>query len=216
MALALSTAAADGGLAGGLGLLTVHDLRRFLTPEQLSTGGKQNWVSTMPITGSATADQTVGKVAKGMRDRLTQRIEKGEWLGIMRTTHNTVFRHPWRMDPCAPGLGIELSSVGPIRVKYPVENCHISMNCPNYQPYRGISLLNYSVEHLDRNETNWVGLYRVRDDEYKVRANSGDIRQAHCQVPEKPTLNRRRELMKQQCVRLTEPEVICPTTIRLK
>jgi hypothetical protein len=160
MALALSTAARNGGLAGGFGLSTVLDLRRFLTPEQLTTGGKQNWVSTMPVNGSAAAGQTVGEVAGQMRHLLTERIQSGEWLGMMRAAHNIVFRHPWRIEPPVPGLGIELSSVGPIRVRSPVADCHISMICPDNQPYRGISLLNYSVQHVDTGETTWVGLYQ--------------------------------------------------------
>jgi hypothetical protein len=160
MALALSTAARNGSLTGGFGLSTDLDLRRFLTPDQLAAGGKQNWVSTLPVNACAHPNQTVGEVANQMRSSLTQRIQNGEWLGVMRTAHNIVFRHPWRIDPPLPGLSIELSSVGPIRIKSPVKDCHISMICPDNQPYRGISLLNYSVQDLDRNETKWVGLYQ--------------------------------------------------------
>jgi hypothetical protein len=68
MALALSTVAYNGVFTGSFGLSTLVDLRRFLTSEQLATGGKQNWVSTIPVIGRARPDQTVGEVAKEMRD----------------------------------------------------------------------------------------------------------------------------------------------------
>jgi hypothetical protein len=160
MALALSTAAHRGGLEGGFGLSTVLDVRRFMSDAELQSGGKQNWVTTLPVTGRPRADQTVGAVAREMRERLESRIEKGAWLGMMRTTRRIVFSPPWRPPPCSPGLGIELSSVGPIRIKRPLENCHLTMIVPDDQPYRGISLLNYSVDHVDRGETEWVGLYQ--------------------------------------------------------
>jgi hypothetical protein len=156
--LMLSTSAFNGQLMPA-GLSTVVDLRRFLTPEQLSDNSWQNTVASIQIRADLTLDRTVEEVTKEMREQLELKIERGDWLGHMHTVRNCVFK-PWIKVPPPPGLGIEMSSIGVINIKKPVKNALITMMCPGHQVYQGISFLNQSIRNLDEGTTTYIAQFQ--------------------------------------------------------
>jgi hypothetical protein len=159
MALALSNAAFDGGVVRGFGLSTVVDLRRFCPPERLRTNAQQNWVASVQVHTRPVLTETVGDVQRRLRAVLDRRLADGSWLGHMRNVREMVM-HPWRKANPAPGLGIELSSVGPVRIRRPVKDCHLTMIVPGSRPYQGISFLNYSLTNVDVNRAEFLGQFQ--------------------------------------------------------
>jgi hypothetical protein len=94
-----------------------------------------------------------------MRAALERKLADGWWLAHMRSVYEIVM-HQAQSPQKPPGLGIELSSVGPIRIRPPVKDCHITMVVPGNRPYEGISFLNYSLTNLDTGDTQFLGQFQ--------------------------------------------------------
>jgi hypothetical protein len=157
-ALMLATAAFNENLMPA-GLSTVIDLRRFLKEDQLGDNSAQNSVGAIQIHANMTPDRTIDEVTSEMRDQLEMKIRRGDWLGYLRAAYNNVWR-PWRANKPVPGLGIQMSSIGLIRVRKPVTDALITMQCPGSQVYEGISFPNQSIRNLDDGTTKFVGSFQ--------------------------------------------------------
>jgi hypothetical protein len=156
LAMTLSGAAFQGGLGDHFGLSTIIDLRRFAPNEFVARGGCQNWVASIQLPVRPTVDTKVGDVARQMRTMLEERIKRGDWIGHMRSVSDRVWR-PWAAPKYLPGLTLELSNIGQVNIKRPMVDCCITLGCPDWMKYQGISFPTHAIKDLDTGRTRFVG-----------------------------------------------------------
>jgi hypothetical protein len=142
---------------------TVFDLRRLLPKEELGNPGLQNYVASIAVHGDLSLGRTVDELASDMRKNFQMRVERGDVFGHMRSVQNVVYK-PWR-NRMPPGLGLEVSSIGRIRIGSPVKDCHITLMAPAQMELGSISLMCYTIEHRERKSKQFVGQFQYTSKE---------------------------------------------------
>jgi hypothetical protein len=144
---------------------TIVDIRRFAPPELLKRGGCQNWVASIQLPVRPTADTKVGDVAREMRTMLNTKLKRGDWLGHMRSVSDRVWR-PWAAPRFLPGLTMELSNIGQVNIRRPMVDCCITLGCPDWMRYEGISFPTHAIRDLDTGHTRFVGELQYNTQEF--------------------------------------------------
>lgn len=153
--MALANAAHNNRSLSGFGISTVLDLRRILSKEDRKALDLQNYIASMPVCGYPTMDMTIGDLSKRMRDDFNYKLKNKYYFGHMKSVHAAVFRF-WKTRETA-GLGIEMSSIGPIRIQNPVKDCCITLSSPDDKPLTSTSLMNYTIIDETKQTKKFVG-----------------------------------------------------------
>ena len=149
--LGLSNAAYIGKLMP-FGQTTVFDLRRVFAGAGVEA---QNYVASLPVWANATRDKTIAQLGLEMRRQFEDLVRNKQFLLYMKETDDAVFRNK-SADP-APGLGIEMSSIGEINIQYPVNDIHFTMHVLGNFPMNCVSFLSYTTSHKERKTKEFVG-----------------------------------------------------------
>jgi hypothetical protein len=145
------------------GVSTVFDLRRVLPKSELANAAIQNYIASIAVKGSPSPDTTVAALARQMRDDFQQKVARGDHFGHMKAVHNVIYK-PWTNRNTA-GLGLEVSSIGPIKIGGAVKDCHITLSAPGSEDLHSISFMCYTLEHRERKTKQFIGQFQYTSKE---------------------------------------------------
>ena len=81
----------------------------------------------MPVSASPKNDTTLREFGQMMRNDFNRGLRDGNLFSHLKTVWEGVHR-PWRR-PTAPGVAIEMSSMGPVRLSGPVKDAFVTLTC---------------------------------------------------------------------------------------
>lgn len=143
---------------------TVYNLRRLVTKDDADLS-RQNYIASMPVTAHPLESTTISELGKMMRDDFQKGLDEGRLFSHMKTVWEAVYR-PWR-NPNAPGIGIEMSSMGKMKVSGPVKDAFVTLICDDKKDVGSVSFLTYTIENENKdNEKTFVG---------QMQYNTGEI-----------------------------------------
>ena len=122
---------------------TVYDLRRILTPEHAKNPAVQNYIASVLAEAKPKLNMTLLELGQKMRASFNQNLASQHYFGHMYNVWEAVWR-PWR-SPNPKGLGMEVSSVGPIKLKPPVKDAWIVLRSPDSYGLQSTSFLSFSL-----------------------------------------------------------------------
>jgi hypothetical protein len=145
------------------GVSTVFDLRRILTKSELSDPSIQNYIASIAVRANVSPEITVNELAEKLREDFQVKVADGEFFRHMRSVHDVIYK-PWTSKSAA-GLGLEVSSLGPIHIGSPVKDCHITLMAPGQKDLRSVSLMCYTLNHRERKTQEFVGQFQYTSKE---------------------------------------------------
>ncbi|KAH0794241.1 hypothetical protein GPJ56_001844 [Histomonas meleagridis] len=168
LSLILSTAAHNGFLDKTVGCCTCVDLRPYLLPHEndFSIG---NCFSEITASTPISLNATLRDVGARMREDLMKRNKRGEAFGFLKNIGKPM------VDPIIPGVGLEISNVGLIKIKKPIKDVWMSLSMQAKYTEDIVSLMGFSVLGNGRNDTTIRFRYcdsKLADDETKSITNS--------------------------------------------
>ncbi|KAH0795929.1 hypothetical protein GPJ56_000177 [Histomonas meleagridis] len=149
IANSISCAVFNGSLEP-FGVSVVYDLRRILPPEKINDPSIQSYISSVTVSASPRLDMTLEELSKQMRAKFNESIENHNYFGHMKSVWEAVWR-PWRCKS-VPGIGMEVSSIGQIKIHRPVKNAWIVLYSPDNYEISGTSFLTYSLISEEKKE----------------------------------------------------------------
>lgn len=111
---------------------TVFNLRRLLPKEKVNNS-MPNFIAAMPVSAYPDEKTTLKKFGQLMRNDFNRGLLDGNLFSHLKTVWECVYR-PWRR-PTAPGVAIEMSSMGPVNISGPVNYAFITLTCHDNLPY---------------------------------------------------------------------------------
>lgn len=165
--MALANAAHNNGNLTGFGISSVLDLRRILYNDEHKALDIQNYITSIPVYGFPTLDMTIGDLSKQMREDFNFKLKNKYYFGHLKSVHNAVFKFWKTREPA--GLGIEMSSIGPIRIQRPVKDFCMTLNFPDNQQLTSASLMNYTVINETTQTKRFVGQFQYQTSEVSER-----------------------------------------------
>lgn len=144
------TAAAFNDKIDPFGISTAYDLRKVLPPNRANSPEIQNYIASVLVDAKPTPTMTLGDLSKAMRTRFQKNDANQDYFGHMYNVWEVVFR-PWR-PKSQKGLGMEVSSIGPIRIKSPVKDAWLVLRSPDNYPLSTTSLLSFSLFGPEKKE----------------------------------------------------------------
>lgn len=143
---------------------TVYNLRRLLQKDDIDLS-RQNYIASLPVTAHPTETSSIKELGEMMRDDFQKGINEGRLFSHMKTVWEAVYR-PWR-NPNGPGIGIEMSSMGQMKVCGPVKDAFVTLICDDKKDVGSVSFLTYTIENENRgDEKTFIG---------QMQYNSGEI-----------------------------------------
>ena len=101
-----------------------------------------NCAGSITTTAEIILDETVGDLGRRMRDDFTRKYNNGEVFGFQAAIKRAVVQGKPYPEP--PGVGLELSNVGPVKISRPITNVFMSIYFPA-GPSAESSFLTYST-----------------------------------------------------------------------
>ena len=118
------TIAAYNGTLSPCGASTPVDLRPYIKGH-FDKFEVCNSIGKIPVYAEMIPDETVGDLGRRMREDFQRKNKNNEALGYQAATYRVIVEgNPF---PPAPGMGFELSNVGPVKLKRPIKD--ILMSC---------------------------------------------------------------------------------------
>ena len=149
LASALSAAAFQDKI-DPFGVSVDYDLRRILPQNRVNDPAIQNYISSILVQAKTSQTMTLGELGKAMRASFQRNVANQSYFGFMYNVWEAVFR-PWR-SKSLKGLGMEVSSVGPIRIKSPVKDAWLVLRKKDDYALNSASLLSYSLLGPEKKE----------------------------------------------------------------
>lgn len=145
---------------------TVFNLRRLLPKEKVNNS-MQNFIAAMPVSAYPDEKTTLKKFGQLMRNDFNRGLREGNLFSHLKTVWEGVYR-PWRR-PTAPGVAIEMSSMGPVKISGPVKDAFVTLTCHDKKDIGSISLLSYAVDNENTGcERTYVGQMQYNTGEISV------------------------------------------------
>jgi hypothetical protein len=157
VAMGIAWVAFEGKISP-FGISTVLDLRRLLPQRQRANPALQDCIASVAVRAAPTPDMTLGDLAAAMRRNFEERMRNEDYFGHMKCVYKCVYK-PWKAQR-PPGLGLEMSSIGPIRIANPMKNCHLTLMAPGEFALLSVSFMNYTVEHRERGTKQFCGQFQ--------------------------------------------------------
>jgi hypothetical protein len=132
------------------GISTVYDLRKALPKSRRNSPEIQNYIASVLVSAKPTPNMTLGELSKAMRACFKKNDADQHYFGHMYNVWEVVFR-PWR-STSQKGLGMEVSSMGPINIKPPVKDAWIVLRSPDNFELTTTSFLSFSLIKPEKKE----------------------------------------------------------------
>lgn len=134
---------------------TVYNLRRLVSKDDVDLS-RQNYIASLPVTSHPSENTTLKEVGDMMRSDFQQGLKEGRLFSHMKTVWEAVYR-PWR-NPNAPGIGIEMSSMGTMKISGPVKDAFVTLICDDKKDLGSVSFLTYTAENENKGgEKTFIG-----------------------------------------------------------
>lgn len=144
---------------------TVYNLRRLVPKEDINDLSRQNYIASLPVTAHPSLETSIRELGEMMRSDFKKGLNSGYLWSHMKSAWEAVYR-PWR-NPNAPGVAIEMSSMGTMKVSGPVKDAFVTLTCDDKKDVGSVSFLSYTVEYENRGgEKNFVG---------QMQYNTGEV-----------------------------------------
>lgn len=122
------------------GCSTCVNMRHLLDPTVSDRLDVCNNYSSITATGRITSEKmTVREVGKAMRRDFDRRVSEGGLFSYLKALEAD------RPNIGLPGVGIEISNVGPVKIKEPIEDVHMSISMTSDYVQDVFSALSFSV-----------------------------------------------------------------------
>lgn len=142
---------------------TVYNLRRLLPKDDIDLS-RQNYIASLPVTSHPTENTTIKELGEMMRSDFNQGLKDGRLFSHMKSVWEAVYR-PWR-NPNQPGIGIEMSSMGTVKISGPVKDAFVTLICNDKKDLGSVSFLTYTIENEENGEKTFIG---------QMQYNTGEI-----------------------------------------
>lgn len=150
---------------------TVFNMRRLLPKEKVNHS-MQNFIAAMPVSANPDEKTSLKEFGEMMRNDFNRGLREGNLFSHLKTCWEGVYR-PWRR-PTAPGVAIEMSSMGPVKISGPVKDAFVTLTCNDKKDIGSISLLTYAADNENTGgERKFIG---------QMQYNTGEISAPECEA----------------------------------
>ena len=132
----------------------------------------QNFIAAMPVSANPDEKTSLKEFGEMMRNDFNRGLREGNLFSHLKTCWEGVYR-PWRR-PTAPGVAIEMSSMGPVKISGPVKDAFVTLTCNDKKDIGSISLLTYAADNENTGgERKFIG---------QMQYNTGEISAPECEA----------------------------------
>lgn len=171
VAMGLMATAQTGKFADSFGICTCFDLRSTVTAEERQDKSIQDFFADICARATPTTDMTLGELGDAMRKSFNVNVQQRRYIDYMKSVWASVFK-PW-IVPEPKGLGLEVSSIGPIRIRKPVKDAYVSLMTPDSYGLGSLCLMSYSIINEDTGRNEFIGHTQYNTTE--ISRKEGDL-----------------------------------------
>ena len=151
-AMGLMAAAQIGKFHDTFAVLTCVDMLGTVPEKDRQNRALQNFFADVRVRAKPTMDMTVGELGRHMRASFNECMARKDYHAYMKGMWRLMYRF-WQEWHTPPGLGYEMSSIGPIHIKRPVKDAYISLSTPDRYDLGSLCFMSYSIiDEFGRNE----------------------------------------------------------------
>lgn len=171
VAMGLMAAAQTRSFPANFGICTCFDLRSCISEEERQDKSIQDFFAGICARATPSMDMTLGQLGDSMRQNFNQNVKNRMYIDYMKSVWASVCK-PW-IVPQPKGVGLEVSSIGPIRIRKPVKDAYVSLMTPDNYALGSLCLMSYSIVNEDTGRNEYIG--HTQYNTLEVSRTEGDL-----------------------------------------